>query len=172
MYTAQAFLALTSRQRNRPGEGRRAGSASGPEARRARTSRALAHHGGDVLNCRQSIAALSRACEAACQIVLSHPEKSLQFAVAAGLQRRYRQDRGHGILLCCPRGPDHRGRMRSRGHNQQQTAPAWAAGANKGQKREIQPRSFDSEGCETSEISGKDSGRTKSVNTQVCSHER
>src|SRR6185437_6957673 len=28
-----------------------------------------------------------------------------------------------------------------------QTAPAWTAGANKGQEREIQPRSFDSEGC-------------------------
>ena len=35
------------------------------------------------------------------------------------------------FLLCCPRGPDHQGRHAVQRQNQQQTAPPWAAGAEK-----------------------------------------
>ena len=89
---------------------------AGLEARRPRLHPAVRHHAVDVFNRRECIAALGGASGAARQIVLSLPNESLQFVIAAGLQRCHRQDRGHGILLCCPRGPDHQGR--SCGHRE------------------------------------------------------
>src|SRR6516165_2253492 len=89
MYTPQAFLAPTSRQKTGPvrhSPGRRQ---TGLEARtvRTRAHRSLAHHGCDVLQCGERIAALDGAGDGTGEIVLSHPKKSLQFVVAAGLQR-------------------------------------------------------------------------------------
>jgi hypothetical protein len=40
------------------------------------------------------------------------------------------------FLLCCPRGPDHQGRHAVQRQNQQQTAPPWAAGAEKDKEEE------------------------------------
>jgi len=40
------------------------------------------------------------------------------------------------FLLCCPRGPDHQGRHAVQRKNQQQTAPPWAAGAEKDKEEE------------------------------------